>query len=104
MPMPPSPIIRSMRYLPARILPTPYTTLSVIGSGYGDNVEGCDGSSCDHGKCLVYLGDMRWVMAVIVCTGCSSILGIDDFKLTDAGNPGDSVQDGTAIDAPMNCL
>jgi hypothetical protein len=46
---------------------------------------------------------MRVWALVLACSGCSSILGIDNFKLGDAGNGGEQIADGS-FDAPPGCL
>ncbi len=38
---------------------------------------------------------MRWVVVVFALSGCSSILGIEDFRLGDAGTPNDSIDSST---------
>ncbi|MDQ3298353.1 MAG: hypothetical protein M3619_17335, partial [Myxococcota bacterium] len=51
------------------------------------------------------LGTGVLVVLVGCVTGCSSILGIDDFKLGDAGTTsGDILSEGAPVDAPANCL
>lgn len=53
----------------------------------------------------MYAKRMRGLFLLLACAGCSSILGIDDFKLGDAGtDPGDVATDGPPIDVPDSCL
>jgi hypothetical protein len=52
----------------------------------------------------MYANSMRGLLVLLACSGCSSILGIDNFKLSDAGTTGDDATDGPSPDVPDSCL
>jgi hypothetical protein len=48
----------------------------------------------------MYAESMRAVLVFLACTGCSSILGIEDFKLGDAGGGGEMGEVGYCLGFP----